>query len=428
MFRTSTDLSAHRPFQDWLERVYGEGSGPAQTRRYALLAARIQDAGHAEVAFFSTPGRTELAGNHTDHSQGRVLAAAIDRDVAAAVAPRPDRRVRFAFGNQQVVELSLEDLTARREERGVVAALLRGVAARLKALGHAIGGFDVFVAADDMPDSEMLTSGIREALTVTIFNELFNGGRLSVTEQALVGQYAENRYFGRPCGLMDQITCATGGVVAIDFADPVRPLIRQLDLDFTATGMRLCIVETGKGSPDLTQDYSAIAWEMKMVAAAMGQEACRLLDAPALVERIPQLRSIVGDRAILRTLHFLEEDARVEAQALALLEGDFPRFLDLVRESSLSSFRWLQNIVSPGHPQDQSVTLALALAERFLAANGGGACRIHGAGFAGTIQAWVREEALEAFRQALEPTFGPGSVLPVRIRRAGSVMAPDSLM
>jgi galactokinase len=427
MFRTTTDLQAHQPFQDWLQETYGDDAGilAAQTRRFSLLAARIAEAGHPEVAFFSTPARAELAGNHTDHSQGRVLAAAIDRDAVAAVAPRQDRRVRFTFGGQSTVEFSLDDLGARREERGVLVALIRGVAARLKALGHAIGGFEAFVGTEAMPDSEVLTSGIREALTVTIFNELFNGGRLSVTEQALVGQFAENRYFGRPCGLMDQITCATGGVVAIDFADPARPDIQQLDLDFSGTGMRLCMVDTGRSGPELAQDYATIAWEMKMVAAAMGKEACRFLDRATLMEHIPQLRPITGDRAILRTLHFLEEDARVEAQARALREGDFPRFLELVRESSLSSFRWLQNIVSPGHPQDQSVTLALALADDVLATHGGGACRIHGAGFAGTIQAWVREEALDAFRAALEPVFGQGSVIPVHIRRAGSVMAPD---
>lgn len=426
MYPADSDLHSLATFQDWLRHVYGEDGAvlEAQTRRYAALATRIAARGHRELTFFSTPGRTELAGNHTDHSQGRVLAAAIDRDVAAAVAPRPDNRIRFAFGEAAPIEIALDDLSVRREERGSTAAILRGVAARLKALGHGLGGFDVVVSDDELPDSEMITSGIKEALIVSIFNELFNGGGLSVTVQALVGQYAENRYFGRPCGLMDQISCATGGVVAIDFADPAAPVIEQLDMDFSQFGTRLVIVDTGKGWPGITEDYSAIAWEMKMVAAAMGKEACRFLDEAVFRARIPELRPIVGDRAILRTLHFLAENARVAAQVEALRAGRFETFLDLVRESSLSSFRWLQNIVAPSRPQEQGVTLGLALAEGFLATHGGGACRIHGAGFAGTIQAWVREDAFEAFRACLEPVFGPASVVPVRVRRAGATVAP----
>lgn len=423
MYSSALDCHANAAFQQRLANLYGDDPRVLRTQadRYARLAGLAAAKGLKEVALFSTPGRTELGGNHTDHSQGKVLAAAIDLDAVAAVSPRLDQRIHLVADGQAAIDLSLDDLTARRSERGTSAALLRGIAARLKTLGYGIGGFDAFISTEELGGSELNSTGVLDALMVSIFNNLFNDGALTVTLQALVGQFAENRYFGKPCGLMDQITCAAGGVVALDFRIPEAPVIDQLDVDLTRFGARLVVVDTGGNGADLTEDYSTIAYEMKVVAAALGRESCRDLDEATLMAQIPAFRAVVGDRAILRTLHYLGENARVDAQVAALREGRFPAFLALVRESGLSSFQWLQNIISPQHMERQGVALALALTERFLAQNGPGACRVHGAGFVGTIQAWVPEGAVEAYRATLEPVFGPGSVKALRIRATGAV-------
>jgi galactokinase len=419
MYRTESDLSSNPRFLDGLRSLYGEAFA-REIPRYQDLAARAAARKHGLVSCFSIPGRTELAGNHTDHSQGRVLAAAIDVDLAAVVAHRQDSRVHFHWAGQEPVDMDLDNLVADRGERGTVPAIIRGVASRLKAQGHRIGGFEAFAHSVEPHHSELLSGGI-ENLVVNVFNHLFNDGRLTVTEQALVGQYAKNRFYGKPCGLMDQITCGSGGVVAVDFADPQAPLVETIDFDLGQVDLSLLAVDSGGDRKAFAEDYAAIAWEMKLVAAALGVESCRALDEATLLARIPELRPLVGDRPILRTLHYLDENARVDAQVAALREGRFPAFLALVRESSLSSFMWLQNIISPTHVGNQGVTLALALTERFIKAHGGrGACRIHGGGFAGTIQAWIPTDQVEAYRAALEPLFPATAVQVLRVRRRGA--------
>jgi galactokinase len=419
MISTSADLSQVPAFRATLAELYGKDAISIQTPRYQALAAVAAARSHREVRFFSTPGRTELAGNHTDHNHGKVLAAAIHLDAIAAVAPRADHKVFIASDGFPSFEISLSETGKVPSESGSTVALLRGIAARLSFLGYVIGGFDAFLHSDVLRGSGLSSSAVIEVLLASIFNHLSNQGKMGPTDIALVAQFAENQYFDKPCGLMDPLTCATGGIVSIDFADPAKPSIRPVAFDLSALDASLVIVDTGGSHADLTADYAAIPSEMKAVAQAFDLPACRGLEWHQLLSKIPALRSQVGDRAILRALHYLGENQRVDAQVSALEQGRLHDFLALVRDSGLSSFRWLQNIAAPSQVQSQGIALALALTEQFLA--GAGACRVHGGGFAGTIQAWIPRERLQAYQAFMAPIFGPQAVKPLRIRPRGTV-------
>jgi galactokinase len=422
MLSTHADLSSNTAFKTVAESLYGKAAPPSQVSRFQTLLSAAASHGHEQVRFFSTPGRSELAGNHTDHNHGKVLAAAIALDAIAAVAPREDSIVRITSIGFPVVELSVRELDKLPSEVGTTAALVRGIAARFAFLGHAVGGFDAFIHSDVLPGSGLSSSAVIEVLVASIFNHLFNAGNLTATAIAQIAQYAENEYFGKPCGLMDPLTCATGGVVAIDFADPVHPVVRRVTADLEVQDACLVIVDTGSSHADLTADYAAIPQEMKAVAHAFGLTSCRELEREQFLARIPELRPRLGDRAMLRVLHYLAENERVDAQIAALEVGHFQDFLFLVRESGLSSFRWLQNVLNPAQSRTQGVALALALTEQFLGHEG--ACRVHGGGFAGTIQAWIPKRQLGAFRAAIEPVFGVGAVKPLRIRSSGTMAFP----
>ena len=422
MLSTHAELSSSIAFRAMAESLYGKEAFPKQVLRYQALVSAAASRGHRQVRFFSTPGRSELAGNHTDHNQGKVLAATISLDAIAAAAPRADSRVFIASEGFPPVDISVRELSKVPSEAGNTAALVRGIAARLAFLGHAVGGFDAFLHSEVLPGSGLSSSAVIEVLVANIFNHFFNGGRLGATEIAQIAQYAENQYFEKPCGLMDPLTCATGGIVSIDFADPQLPAIRRLTVDLETLDACLVIVDTGSSHADLTSDYAAIPQEMKSVAQAFGQQSCRALTRDQFLARLPELRSRLGDRAMLRVLHYLAENERVDAQIAALEEGRFQDFLSLVRESGLSSFRWLQNVIPPAQSRTQGLALALALTEQFL--DGSGACRVHGGGFAGTIQAWIPKLQLDAFRATIEPVFGVDAVRPLRIRSSGAVVFP----
>jgi galactokinase len=422
MLSTHTDISRNIAFRAFAESLYGREALPNQFLRYQALLSTAASRGHREVRLFSTPGRSELAGNHTDHNHGKVLATSIGLDAVAAAAPREDSRIFIASDGFPPIDISVRELSKIPSEAGTTAALVRGIAARLEFLGHAVGGFDAFLHSDVLPGSGLSSSAVIEILVASIFNHLFNGGKLSATEIAQIAQYAENEYFEKPCGLMDPMTCATGGVVSIDFADPVRPAVHRVTVDLEAQDDGLVIVDTGSSHADLTSDYAAIPQEMKAVAQAFGLESCRGLAREQFLARLPELRSRLGDRAVLRVLHYLAENERVDAQIAALEANRFQDFLSLVRESGLSSFRWLQNVIDPAEPRTQGLAVALALTEQFLGGNG--ACRVHGGGFAGTIQAWIPRRQLNAFRAAIEPVFGTGAVKPLRIRSFGAVAFP----
>ena len=371
---------------------------------------------------FSAPGRTELGGNHTDHQLGRVLAGAVSVDTLAAVAPNGERVIRIQSEGYPLCTVSLDELEIRPQEFGSTLSLIRGVAARITQMGHAVRGFDAFVTSRVLPGSGLSSSAAFEVLLGTVINSLDNCG-LSAIEIAQIGQYAENDYFGKPCGLMDQMASSVGGIVTIDFADKDAPVVEPLDFDFASCGHALCIVNSGADHADLTDEYAAIPREMKAVCAVFGKEHLREVDEDAFYARLREVRAAAGDRAALRAMHFFEDNRRVALQVEALKAKDFPRFLDLVNESGRSSWLYLQNVVPTGSTRHQELALSLALAARLL--QGRGASRVHGGGFAGTIQAFVPLDLLDAFRGGMEAVLGKGSCQVLSIRPEGGILLEE---
>jgi galactokinase len=384
-----------------------------------LFADRI---GRRTIRFFSTPGRTELGGNHTDHNHGNVLAASIDLDSIAVAAPNENGLITlYSLGYDTPFSVSLEHLDPVESERGTTTALLRGVACYLQKKGHSVGGVDVCMSSQVPVGSGLSSSASVEILFATIFNALYNNGRIPPLELAKAGQFAENEYFGKPSGLMDQIACAVGGIVAIDFETPEAPGIETIDYEFQSSGYRMVVVDTGGHHTHLTDQYAAIHSEMKQVARYFGQDVVRGLEQEDLLREISDLRKTVGDRAVLRALHFIQDNHRVEHQVDALRSGQIDRFLKLVQQSGESSFRWLQNIYDPAQPEEQGVSLALALSESILETEPKGACRVHGGGFAGTILAFVPVDRMDAYTQLMTSVFGPQAVRVLNLRSVGTL-------
>ena len=372
--------------------------------------------GYAPERYFSAPGRTEIGGNHTDHQRGRVLAGAVDLDTRSAVAVTGTDVVRVMSQGHGLCEVSLTDVSPRAEEQNTTAALIRGVAARFMELGCPVRGFDAYIMSTVLPGSGLSSSAAFEVLLGTVVNCLFFDGRLSPEEIAQIGQYAENVYFGKPCGLMDQMTSAVGGLVTIDFAAGT---VSPLAVDFAAWGHALCIIDTHASHADLTEEYAAVPGEMKAVAEQLGKNVLSEVNEDAFYAQIPTLRQTCGDRAVLRAIHFFEENRRVNAQCQALERGDFQAFLSLVKESGRSSYMYLQNVLVSGSRVHQDVALALALCEKLLA--GRGAFRVHGGGFAGTVQAFVPHEILKEFRGGVDGVLGQGSCRVLSFRREGGI-------
>jgi galactokinase len=391
-----------------------------QTQRWGNLVEEYQRRfGEADIRRFSAPGRTEIGGNHTDHNHGKVLAAAINLDSIAVAAPSSDQRITvYSEGYGTPFVVGLEDLSVVPAEQGTTAALIRGIAARFLQLGYAVGGFQACIASDVPVGSGLSSSASIEVLLGTILNVLYNEARIVAQEIAIIGQHAENVYFGKPCGLMDQIASAVGGIVKIDFAEPESPRVEKIDFNFAVAGYNLLVVDTGGSHADLTEDYASIPREMRRVAACFGREVCRQISEPEIFSHVAELRAGAGDRAILRALHFLQENRRVDLQVQALQNRDMKGFLRLIAESGLSSFRWLQNCVSNRAVSEQGIPLALALAEGFIG-KGEGACRVHGGGFAGTILVFLPSARIEEFRALMESVFGSGCVKILMVRSQG---------
>jgi len=369
-----------------------------------------------DIRIFSAPGRTELGGNHTDHQHGHVLAAAVDIDAMAAVCAREDSRVVIYSDAYPSIDVDISDLAPHADERGSSEALVRGVAAYLSEHGCAVGGFSAYSENLVPGGSGLSSSAAFEVLIGTVFSGLYNGGAIDAVTVARAGQFAENNYYGKPCGLMDQAASAVGGVMAIDFADPAAPVIRKISADFAEFGYALCIIDVGADHAELSGEYAAITEEMGAVARILGGEV--LGDAPRgeFFARIPELKGKVSDRAILRAMHFYDDDLRAALEAEALERRDFGEFLRLVGESGRSSSLLLQNIY-PAGSTEQSAALALEWCSRILA--GEGACRIHGGGFGGTIQAFVPAARTEQFRREMERLTGEGSCRVLNIRALG---------
>ncbi len=367
--------------------------------------------------YFSAPGRTEIGGNHTDHQRGCVLAGAVDMDSVAAVRVNGSGSICILSEGYPLCEVSLDALEPKKDEINTTAALVRGVAARFVQLGAKVTGFDAYIQSTVLPGSGLSSSAAFEVLLGTICNGLFMENRLPMPQIAQIGQYAENVYFGKPCGLMDQMASAVGNLVAIDFADPEKPVITPVAFDFSASGHALCIIDSQASHAELTDEYAAIPMEMKAVASFFGKDALRAVPEEEFYGEIPALREKFGDRAVLRAVHFYEDNRRVGEQVEALQRGDFDGFLKLVRQSGQSSWMYLQNVTPAGYVGHQDMAIALVLCQKLLGNRG--AFRVHGGGFAGTVQAFVPVDMLETFRAGIEAVLGAGSCHVLSIRPVG---------
>jgi len=392
-----------------------------QKQRYAALIKMFNQEfpGERVIEIFSTPGRTEVGGNHTDHNAGRILAAAVDLDIIAAVAPNKDGVIRIRSEKFPAVEVNIDELDRVEDEQFTPTSLVRGVCARLVQLGYQIGGFDSFTTSNVPNGAGLSSSAAFEVLVVTVLNHLFNDGAIDDVINAQIAQYAENEYFGKPCGLMDQTTCAVGGLVTIDFKDFENPIVHKVDFNFSAQGFSVVIVAVGGDHADLNDDYIALEHEMKSAAKAMGGEVLREFSKEALYQNLAAVREQVSDRGILRAIHFYDDDQRVVDQVMKLERGDFTAFLNLIIESGYSSWMLCQNVFSCTNVHDQGLAVALAMSEDIL--KGKGAWRVHGGGFAGTIQAFVPNEMVAKYIRELEAVFGPGSCHQLLIRSVGTV-------
>ncbi len=412
-------------FKDIFSNIYSSDPGvlESQFNRYNDLLEYFHGVfAEQDVEYFSTPGRTEIGGNHTDHNHGRVLAGSINLDSIAIAAGNQSNQVRVhSKGYDTPFYVDLGDLDVNEKEKGTTTALIRGIAARLKQLGYQTGGFNACITSDVLPGSGLSSSASIEVLIGTIFNSLFNENAIKPETIAIIGQYSENNYFGKPCGLMDQVACAMGGIITIDFKSPQEPVINKVNFDFDAQNYNLIVVDTGGTHADLTADYASVPTEMKSVAQVMGADVCREIALDDLIGRIKKLRSETGDRALLRAIHFLGDNERVVEQVQALENDNFDFFLKLVTESGNSSYKRLQNIYATKDPREQGVALALALTENYLKEINEGACRVHGGGFAGTIQVFLPATAVEEYTQLMESIFGENSVYILRIRQQGTL-------
>ncbi len=393
-------------------------------RKAALDAGFAAVFASAPEAYFSAPGRTEVSGNHTDHQRGRVLAGAVNLDTQAAVRLNGTNVIRIQSQGYPMCEVCLDQLEPVESEINSTPALVRGVAARFAQLGCKVQGFDAYVESTVLPGSGLSSSAAYEVLIGTIINHLFFGQKVSQPEIAQIGQYAENVFFGKPCGLMDQTASAVGGLVTIDFADKDHPDIRPVNFDFASTGYALCIIDSRADHADLTDEYAAVPQELKDICAYFGKEVMTEIPEEEFYAAIPALRERCGDRAVMRGIHEYNENRRVPQQVACLENGDFDGFLKLTKESGFSSWMYLQNVIPAGYVKQQAMAVALGLCEHYL--QGRGAYRVHGGGFAGTVQAFVPNDILESFRAGIDAALGEGACHILSIRPQGGVqMIPE---
>ena len=372
-----------------------------QRNRYIETIQKYEDTfGEGEAEIYSAPGRSEVGGNHTDHQHGMVLATSINLDAVAVTGLSKDGNIHVISEGYDMVDVDVSDLEARHEEEGTTAALIRGMAADLKEKGYEVKGFQAYVVSDVLIGAGLSSSAAFEIIMGTILSGMFNNMEISPVTIAQSGQFAENVYFGKPCGLMDQMACSVGGMIHIDFKDPAEPVVEKVPSDFEAYQYSLCIVDTKASHADLTDDYAQIPEEMKKVAKFFKKSVLREVPEEDFYSQISGLRGVLGDRPVLRAIHFMEEERRVQGEVDALKEGNFPEFLELVKESGNSSFKFLQNIYTNRKVQEQAMSIALAGSERILGNHG--VCRVHGGGFAGTIQAFVQNDFVEEYKKRIE--------------------------
>lgn len=404
-----------------LKELYGTSTDVlnGQVKRYKSLFQKFNTSlGLKDVILFSSPGRTEIGGNHTDHNFGRVLAGAVNLDNIAFAAKNNTNIIRIESTGYPGFEVDLSNLKPDKKENFTSAALVRGINARMKELGFVIGGFDCCIDGQVPKGSGLSSSACFEVLIGAIVSHLFNNGKLDPVQNAIIGQYSENVFFGKPCGLMDQTACAVGGLVTIDFKDPSKPIVKKVNFDFISTGFSLIITDTGGNHADLNDEYASLPIDMKAVAGELGAKVLREVTLDQIIDIMPEIREKVGDRAILRAIHFQGDNQRVADQVAALEKNDFNAFLGMVIDSGFSSFMYNQNIYPVTNVKEQGVSLALALSEHIL--KGHGAWRVHGGGFAGTIQAFVPQNLFFKYISSLEHVFGKGSCYTLSIRNKGA--------
>lgn len=406
---------------DYKDIYCTEEAASLQAERYAAALNSFNEAfGGIEVqAIFSAPGRTEVGGNHTDHQHGEVLAASINKDAIAFTAPTDDEKVNILAEGFGMTNIDLSDLELREDEKGSTPALIRGVLKGLKDNGYKLGGFNAYITSDVLIGAGLSSSAAFETLIGTIVSGLFNDGAIDPVTIAKIGQFAENVYFGKPCGLMDQMACSVGNLVHIDFEDPANPKVDKVGFDFSKTDYVLCITDTKGSHADLTDEYAAVPAEMKKIASLLGSDVLRPISLDDIISNIDMLRREAGDRAVLRAIHFVNETRRARSEADALNNNNLDGFIKLVKQSGDSSFKYLQNVYSNKDVTAQNVSLVLAISESVLGPDE--ASRVHGGGFAGTIQAFVKKDNARMYQETMDKVFGEGSCEILSIRKYGGI-------
>lgn len=391
---------------------------PVQRARYIKAIEQFENVyGAEEVEIYSAPGRSEIGGNHTDHQQGRVLAASVNVDFIAVVGKVEEPVIKILSEGYDMITVELNDLALHPEDEGTTKALIKGIVAGLQKEGYEVNGFEGYITSDVLSGSGLSSSAGFETIIGCIISGLFNNGEISPVKIAQIGQYAENVYFNKPSGLMDQMASSVGDFVFIDFKDSKEPVVEKIDVDFESKHYSLCIVDTKGSHDDLTDEYASVPLEMKKIANEFGKAHLREVDVAEFYAKIPALREACGDRAVLRAIHFFNENERVLQQAEALKEGRMDDFLHLVKESGNSSFKFLQNIYVSSNVTEQNMSIALAVSESILGDNG--VCRVHGGGFAGTIQAFVKNDFVSEYKEKIEAIFGSDSCNVLKVRKYG---------
>lgn len=404
-------------FDEEFLKLYGQTAVPRERFSAAVDEFCALYGDSDGLRLFSAPGRTEIGGNHTDHQHGCVLAASVDLDVIAVAAKCKGHTVRIKSAGYPEDKIDIDSLNAKDSERGRAAALIRGVLYAFKNDSNEIGAFNAYTTSNVLKGSGLSSSAAFEVLVSNIINGLFNSGKVGVVRIAKYSQYAEREFFGKPCGLLDQMASSVGGFTYADFHDPQNPVIEQVNLDVRESGYTLCVVDTGGNHANLTADYAAITEECRNISRALGVDFLRDADEAKFYAEMGSLRKKFGDRAVLRAFHFFNEQKRVELQRTALKEKDFEKFLYYVNESGESSYKYLQNLYSTSAVSEQGLSLAIAVTKQFL--EGRGACRVHGGGFAGTVQCYIPNDRFGEYKKMIEAVFGDGACVPLLVRPVG---------
>lgn len=411
-----------------MAELYGKAGAEENTERYRQVATGFENTyGDGDVLLFSAPGRTEISGNHTDHNHGKVLAGSINLDCVGAAAKNGTDTVRILSETfHQKFIISLKDLKPGKEMSGTI-DLTKGLLQGFKERGYEIGGFDAYITSNVISAAGVSSSAAYEMLICSMLNTFFNEGSMDVVAYAHIGKYAENRFWNKASGLLDQMACAVGGLITIDFKEPEKPVVEKIDFDFGAQNHSLIIVNTGKGHADLSADYSSVPAEMRQVAAYFGKEVCSELSEDEVLSNLAAVRKAAGDRSVMRALHFFEENKRVEAEVAALKNNDFDAFLANITASGNSSWKWLQNVYTTADVQEQGISIALALTELFIAEKNRGACRIHGGGFAGVIMAVLPDSLVDEYVEYIEGAIGTGNAYRMNIRPYGAICVSEKM-